>query len=707
MRVNQISLLPTITTLLAAFAGHSVACADFAGPPADAQSIVDASDIALENAMFARSAIERYTPRVQMCYPASAKGDPSVVNGFLPPTMLRPIDPERYWTDSTVWVGNIGLGPSARAAPANFTYSFPADGTSWGNPGNSPTGPNTLNANLTGTFGGLNLDAGREYIRAALASWRRYTGLTYQEVADDNLAFTTSTLRSASRGDIRIGGLSFPGETFLAYNLFPQSGGDMVINNIYFTPADFRNSANNYRYFRDVIAHEHGHGIGMIHSVPCNETKLMEPFATPAFDMVQMDDRRGAMRNYGDRFAGNNSSATARNFGDLTTPIAKSIIERDLSTNGATGANATDLDWFRFTLSSPQDIVITVDPTGGNYTAGQQSSECSGTTFAINAENAGNLTIALFLSDGTTLQQAVVNGGGAGVTENLTANALPAGTYFVRVEDVGPNASNNQIVQVYDLTIRMGAAFAPPSAIAGIHKRIGANLRCFYYGDLNSSATETGAVITQYDWDRDGDGVFEVINSAATNRMYPSNGVYNATLRVTDSNGMQDTDTITTTVFGATTTVTNCSPNNGNVNTVVPITITGTNFKNVTAAHVSISGTGVTITGTAVPDSLGTTITGLSLNIAPGAPTGARNITVNNSDGNATGNNLFTVNNPPPPECPGDTNGDNLVNSADLSVLLAQFGTSVPVGTGADFNDDGLVNSADLSVLLGSFGTSC
>ncbi len=60
-----------------------------------------------------------------------------------------------------------------------------------------------------------------------------------------------------------------------------------------------------------------------------------------------------------------------------------------------------------------------------------------------------------------------------------------------------------------------------------------------------------------------------------------------------------------------------------------------------------------------------------------------------------------------PPECAGDANGDNGVNGADLSVLLAQFGTSVPAGTGADFNADGVVNGADLSVLLGSFGTSC
>lgn len=61
----------------------------------------------------------------------------------------------------------------------------------------------------------------------------------------------------------------------------------------------------------------------------------------------------------------------------------------------------------------------------------------------------------------------------------------------------------------------------------------------------------------------------------------------------------------------------------------------------------------------------------------------------------------------PPASCPGDTNGDNAINSADLSVLLSQFNQSVTPNTGADFNGDGLVNAADLSVLLANFGISC
>jgi len=61
----------------------------------------------------------------------------------------------------------------------------------------------------------------------------------------------------------------------------------------------------------------------------------------------------------------------------------------------------------------------------------------------------------------------------------------------------------------------------------------------------------------------------------------------------------------------------------------------------------------------------------------------------------------------PPPACPGDANNDRQVTGADLSVLLANFGTSVPVGTSGDFNKDGIVSGADLSVLLANFGSAC
>lgn len=60
-----------------------------------------------------------------------------------------------------------------------------------------------------------------------------------------------------------------------------------------------------------------------------------------------------------------------------------------------------------------------------------------------------------------------------------------------------------------------------------------------------------------------------------------------------------------------------------------------------------------------------------------------------------------------PEACAGDVNDDGSVNGADLSVLLAGFGTCVVNGVGADLNGDGAINGADLSVLLANFGSGC
>lgn len=61
----------------------------------------------------------------------------------------------------------------------------------------------------------------------------------------------------------------------------------------------------------------------------------------------------------------------------------------------------------------------------------------------------------------------------------------------------------------------------------------------------------------------------------------------------------------------------------------------------------------------------------------------------------------------PPPACPGDANGDLLVNAADLSVLLSNFAAPASGPGSGDFNNDGQCNGADLSVLLGAFGSAC
>jgi hypothetical protein len=59
-----------------------------------------------------------------------------------------------------------------------------------------------------------------------------------------------------------------------------------------------------------------------------------------------------------------------------------------------------------------------------------------------------------------------------------------------------------------------------------------------------------------------------------------------------------------------------------------------------------------------------------------------------------------------PAACAGDINGDSIINTADLTSFLGQFGQS-GAGLCADLNNDGAVNTADLVIFLGRFGQTC
>lgn len=59
-------------------------------------------------------------------------------------------------------------------------------------------------------------------------------------------------------------------------------------------------------------------------------------------------------------------------------------------------------------------------------------------------------------------------------------------------------------------------------------------------------------------------------------------------------------------------------------------------------------------------------------------------------------------------DCPGDLNGDWVVNLADLAQLLAHYGmTSGATYEMGDMNGDGAVNLVDLAALLAHYGTVC
>lgn len=57
--------------------------------------------------------------------------------------------------------------------------------------------------------------------------------------------------------------------------------------------------------------------------------------------------------------------------------------------------------------------------------------------------------------------------------------------------------------------------------------------------------------------------------------------------------------------------------------------------------------------------------------------------------------------------CPEDINDDDVIDTADLGLLLAVFGQAPPSIPEADINEDGVCDTADLGLLIGAFGEAC
>ncbi|HBE72425.1 MAG TPA: hypothetical protein DDW52_30180, partial [Planctomycetaceae bacterium] len=116
--------------------------------------------------------------------------------------------------------------------------------------------------------------------------WSEVSGLTFVYESADDGAPMGGTNRGVTgvRGDVRIGGRPIDGNFgVLAFNYFPNNGGnagfdgDMIIDTndvFYFNSADGPNGEN--RALSNVLMHEAGHGIGLGHTIPVNQTKLME-----------------------------------------------------------------------------------------------------------------------------------------------------------------------------------------------------------------------------------------------------------------------------------------------------------------------------------------------------------------------------------------------------------------------------------------------
>lgn len=343
----------------------------------------------------------------------------------------------RYqFSDNSRWGG-----ASLQGDPITLTWSFVPDGLS------VDGGTSELFANLDVKFGSRALWISR--VQDCFDRWAALTGTSYVRVTapgvdwDDGAPWFSPG--GANRGDVRISMIPIDGgSNVLAYNYFPEVG-DMVLDAAEGW-ATF--SANNHRFFRNTLMHEHGHGLGFNHVCPISNKWLMEPFLNTGFDGVQHDDLRAGNRAYGDANEFNNSSATATNVGTVVfgSPITIGAVPAPAVTNGSLLSIDADLDedWYRFTVIAESTASVTVNPVGLIYDSSSQAcsknlgSCCFGNI--VDSRLAANLNVEIYDSNGTTqLGSAAMSD--VGESETLSDVVLPnsPGSYYVRVtkQDAG------------------------------------------------------------------------------------------------------------------------------------------------------------------------------------------------------------------------------------------------------------------------------
>jgi hypothetical protein len=328
-----------------------------------------------------------------------------------------------------------------RGMPITLTWSVIPDGT----PIDATTeivGESSDNSNLV-TYLNVAAELGpqnvwQDTIQTALDGWSNGPGITFvYEPNDDGVRLGPNPGVLGVRGDIRIGGHDVDGNAnVVAYSFFPN-GGDIVIDT-----ADFFSTT--LSRFRNVIAHEAGHAIGMGHVCPINQTKLMEPTISTSFNGPQFDDLLGAHRNYGDL---NEDNGLFSNASDEGFAVDTTVNVNDLALD-----DDGDDDWFLLPTGTLTELSVTLNPAGAPYTVGNPTAggSCNGaSTATFDPTLVQDLRIDIIDFDHQTTV-ATSHSTGLGGAESVTDIRMSKLGGFIRVVGAGDDD-----VQRYELEVTL------------------------------------------------------------------------------------------------------------------------------------------------------------------------------------------------------------------------------------------------------------
>jgi len=364
--------------------------------------------------------------RGKLAFCFAPDSDEAVVRDLLsrahPETGLSPFQ----FPDGNRWQATVNSpAPLNQGDPTVITWSLIPDGTSIAGFNGEPTSNSNLIAFLNGIYPGGQAQW-QPIFEDIFEDWSQISGLSYVfEPNDDGapLQFGSRPDGAAGvRGDVRIGGHFIDGNSnVLAYNFFPSASGDMVIDT---GDAFFANTSNDSLGLRNVLTHEHGHGLGFNHVCPVNQTKLMEPFVSSNFLGVQLDDQLAAQRGYGDDLEHNDTPGTATAAGTLDK---NGFAFADVSVDGT-----ADVDYYAFSLDLQARIEVNLTPIGASYLDGPQIGQFCSAGTTINTQAFNDIGFQILAADGVT-SLVTVDDFGAGVAEALVDFDLDPGDYFLRV----------------------------------------------------------------------------------------------------------------------------------------------------------------------------------------------------------------------------------------------------------------------------------